>query len=672
MRIKVVSSLALLTILVGLAACGGTAAIEPSAVPAPPATRTREPAPESSEYTPSFEEAPCPFELPPGQVEGKTVDCGYLVVPEARSDPAGRTIRLAVASFHPPGGASEADPIVYLVGGPGASLLKLLYLSFDTAFAPVLAANRDFIVFDQRGVGFSEPALDCPETVALGLELLDEELEGKHLTEEEMDKLFGESFVACAQDLSAVANLSAYNTAASAADVNDLRRAMGYDQINLWAGSYGTRLALGVMRDYPEGLRCVVLDSTYPPDADMFLESPANLERSLNLLFSACAADSACDAAFPDLHQVFFDAVRQLDEDPVETEITNPLTKESYAALLDGETLLALVFQLLYETDVLPLLPQLIYEVSAGRLDTANRIRGALLAQSTMSSRGMWFSVQCNEEVSFSSMEQFEAVLLDYPELAEFLRDSIVGEVTYDVCTFWDAGQAAAVENEPVHSDVPTLVMQGEYDPITPPAWGRRAAETLSSGYFFEYPGVGHGASTVEGCPYDMLIAFLDDPAAVPDSSCIARMEGIQFVVPTGAVESVAMEPFASELKGLRGVAPAGWTEVGPGAYARQASALDETALIVDVAPITVDELFAVLSRQLGFDPGLERLAREEVGQFTWDLYRFEVQGLVGDLALAEDGGSAYMVLLISEPDERDVLYEQVFRPALEALAPLE
>jgi pimeloyl-ACP methyl ester carboxylesterase len=623
-------------------------------------------------YTPTWEEATCPFQLPSGQVEGRTVDCGYLVVPEDRSEPAGRTIRLAVAIFHPPGGASEPDPIVYLVGGPGGSIFKLLYLVFDKAYSPVFVANRDLILFDQRGVGFSEPALDCPETIALGLELLDQELEGRQLTEEEMDELFAASFMDCAEDLNAIADLSAYNTAASSADVNDLRLALGYDQVNLWGGSYGTRLALGVMRDYPEGLRSVVLDSTYPPDVDMYLESPANLTRALTLLFTACAADTACDAAFPNLRQVLFDTVERLDENPVDTEITNPLTKERYAALLDGETLLGLVFQLLYETDALPVLPQIIYEVSEGNLDTVNRIRGSLLVQSTVSSRGMMFSVQCNEEVPFGSLEQLEAVLVDYPELAEFFRDSIVGGIAYHVCTFWEAGRAAAVENEPVYSDIPTLVMQGEYDPITPPAWGRHAAETLSNGYFFEYPGVGHGASIVEGCPYDMMIAFLDDPATVPDGSCIAQMEGVQFVVPAESAEVIVMEPFASAAKGFQGVAPAGWTEAGPGAYVRQDSALDETALVMDAAPMTVDELFEILSGQLGFDPGLERAAQEELGRFAWDLYAFELQGLACDLALAEDGGNAYMVLLVSELEERDALYEQVFRPALEALAPLD
>lgn len=668
MKTKLLSLLALLSII-GLVACGGTTAPEPTAIPSPVATDTIKPTPPQPGYTPILEKASCPFKLPPGQVEGRTVECGYLVVPEDRSDPTGRTVRLAVAICHPPRGASETDPIIYLMGGPGASALEFLYLSFDALFAPVLAANRDLILFDQRGVGFSQPALDCPKAYDLGLELLDHELDGKRLTEEEMDNLLGEAYMACQRDLSAVADLSAYNTVANAADVNDLRIALGYQQVNLWGGSYGTRLALGVMRDYPAGLRSVVLDSVYPPDMDLYLATPANLDRALNLLCAACAADKYCNAAYPNLRQVFFTTLEHLNKNPYATKITNPFTGGSYNTLLTGDVLFGLVFQLLYETKVLPVLPQLIYDASRGNFETINRIYGALIGQGTISSRGMMFSVQCNEELSFSTLEQFEAVLLDYPDLAPFIRDTILGEPAYHVCTFWGAGQAAAAENEPVTSDIPTLIMQGQHDPVTPSAWGQHAAQTLKNSYFYLYPGVGHGASVVD-CPREMMLAFFKNPQTAPDDACIARMGGVAFVAPGADVQAVEMNPFTSKEKGILGIAPAGWKEVEPGTYARGSTALDETSLIMDVAPMTAEALFSYLAKRLGFAPGLERVAREKVGHFTWDFYKLELQGLSLDLALAEDQGKAYMVLFVATPDERDTLYRQVFRPAVEALAP--
>jgi hypothetical protein len=249
------------------------------------------------------------------------------------------------------------------------------------------------------------------------------------------------------------------------------------------------------------------------------------------------------------------------------------------------------------------------------------------------------------------------------------LEDSILGYVQFHVCEFWDSGRAAPVENEPVSSDLPTLIMLGEFDPVAPPAWGQHAAETLPNAYAFVYPGVGHGAAEVEGCPREMLIAFWDDPTAAPDDSCISQMAGPEFVVPTEGGEAIELEPFTSSEKGVRGVAPAGWTESGPGAFTRGSSGLDETALIMEAVPWTADELFGRLAQDLGFDPGLDPVAQEQLGNFTWDFYTFESQGLSFDLALTEEGDTALFVLLVSAPAERDALYEQVFRPAVEALA---
>jgi pimeloyl-ACP methyl ester carboxylesterase len=131
--------------------------------------------------------------------------------------------------------------------------------------------------------------------------------------------------------------------------------------------------------------------------------------------------------------------------------------------------------------------------------------------------------VQCQEEVPFSPPGAFDAALVQYPELAGLFERAVMGGLAYRVCAGWGAGQAEAVENQPVASDVPTLVMAGEFDPVTPPAWGRHAAETLSCAHFYEYPGVGHGASTQE-CGREMVRAFWDDPAIAPDDRCIAGM----------------------------------------------------------------------------------------------------------------------------------------------------
>ena len=642
----------------------------PTATPteAPPEpTPTLEPAPES---VVTFEPAACPMQLPSGQTEGETVECGYLVVPEDRADPDSDTIRLAIAIFHPPGGATHPDPIIYLSGGPGGSGLEFLFLTFDVVFAPVFATERDLIVLDQRGIGLSEPALDCPGVAELGLELLDWEIDGKQLTDAEATELFIETVSACEEDLSAVADLTAYNTAANAADINDLRLALGYDQVNLWGTSYGTRLALGIMRDHPEGLRSVVLDAVYPPSVALYMELPANAVRAFDTLFHGCMADSDCDTAFPDLETVFFDTVDRLNDTPAAYEVTNALTKEGYDVLLDGDTLVAILFSWLYHADVIPSLPQIIYDAAEGNFDLIALIQGSLMAQREAMSMGMQLSVQCNEEYAFNSLEEYEALLPDYPQLRGFLEDALVGKPGFHVCEEWDSGQADPIENQPVVSDVPTLLMAGEFDPITPPAWAHHAAETLSNATVVEYAGVGHGASAVEGCPRDMLIAFFNDPTSV-DDACVAGM-AMQYVVPSEEVEAVELEPFTHEVMGITGLKPIGWTEAGPGVFARQSSGLDIATVIQQAADGSAEHLLATLSSQLGLDEIPEGVEQREANGLTWTLYHVEVQNISVDFALAEGGGLALIVLLQSQPDERDALFEGVYLPAIDNLVPIE
>ncbi|MBN1483545.1 MAG: alpha/beta fold hydrolase [Chloroflexia bacterium] len=671
---------ALLLLILLLAGCGepSPSPSEPVPTDAPPPTAAATAVPSTTAPTdppavdtvPRFEPTTCPFLPPAGQIQGQTLECGDLVVWEDRDDPDSRTLHLAVAIFHPAGGATHPDPIVYLSGGPGGSILEFIDLNFGQAFEPILAGGRDLILLDQRGVGLSEPALDCPNVRELSLELLDNEQEGRLLEADEIDALLLDSLLECEQELSEVADLSDYHSVSNAADVNDLRLALGYEQVNLWGTSYGTRLALGVMRDYPQSIRAVVLDSVYPPDVDLYLELPANADRAFDLLFASCAADPDCSAAFPDLRQVFFDTVEQLNAEPASIQVSNLLNGKSYPAILDGDTLVSLLFDFMYYHDVLPSLPQILYDASEGDYSMLRLIYGSLIAQGEAVSQGMQLSVQCNEELPFSSPEAFAQALDEYPELRGMFEHSTVGPLGYVVCAAWDSGQAAALEDQAIHSDVPTLLIAGAYDPITPPEWGQHAAETLPNGHFFEYPGLGHGVSVVAGCPQQMLLEFLNDPDSRPDDRCIDEMD-FQFLTgaPTAAVE---MEPYIDQAQGLRGLAPTGWEELLPGVLARNNSSLDLAALILSRAPFSPATLINQLSEQLALDSVPQADAQRQANELEWSLYYVETSGVAVDIALAAYGDGSLAVMLQSAPNERDALYEAVFLPAVDALVPSE
>jgi pimeloyl-ACP methyl ester carboxylesterase len=469
----------------------------------------------------------CPFALPEGLVEGEDVECGYLPVYERRdgkfpSD--SRIIRLAVAVFHPPGGATQPDPVIYLSGGPGASILKAIQFEFEILSEPVFAAGRSLVVFDQRGIGLSQPALDCPEFNDLNQDLLDRQLAGVSVGNQEATRLALDSLKACRDRLTLGADLTAYNSASSAADVHELRAALGYGVVNLWGGSYGTRLALEVMRRYPQDLRSVVLDAVYPPDVDLYVSAPTNFHRSLAKLFDSCATNPVCAQAYPELERVLFETVDRLNSDPVMREVTDSFTGESFDTRLSGDVLLAITFQMLYDSKLRYFIPRIIYDVSQGDFNYIDQVYGSMIGLARLSSRGMMFSVQCHEELAFSSQAAFEEGLVQYPQLVGMYANSILGGLAYRACELWSVGSAEASANQPVVSDVPTLILSGEFDPITPPTWGFHVAETLANAYAYEFPGIGHGASVADPCPMSMMIDFLQDPQRAPEASCIKEM----------------------------------------------------------------------------------------------------------------------------------------------------
>jgi pimeloyl-ACP methyl ester carboxylesterase len=480
------------------------------------ATDTPEATPENEQTSAVFEEGECLFVIP----DGTKPICGDLSVPEDRSDPNSRTIKLHVAVFKATGHRPQPDPVVYLEGGPGGNPLETISFVFDDWFGQIVR-SRDVIIFDQRGTGLSDPALDCYELSDLSYSLLDTDL-----TKEEYLAQSLPVVKQCRDRFTAEGvNLAAYNSAANAADLNDLRIALGYQEWNLYGISYGTRLALTAMRDWPTGIRSVILDSVYPPQAKE-TELAANADRAFNELFQACAQDKRCNDNFPNLKEAFYETVNRLEAEPAMLKTIDPFTGQFYDVSWDGEAMVSTLFQILYQTSRLPDIPKLIYDAYRDQdySDWVYEGTFSIFAHEFMSD-GMYYSVQCNEEVSFNTREDLENSDLKYPEQLDVFGDSSLLEA----CAIWDSGKADPIENEPVVSDIPALVMAGQFDPVTPPSYAEEAAKTLSHSYYLEFPGMGHGVSVDGGCPQGIVQEFLNDPSKQPNSRCIARMNKLSF-----------------------------------------------------------------------------------------------------------------------------------------------
>lgn len=627
------------------AAAPTTAESDPTAAPA---------APTSAATKASFAPADCKFEKP----SGVDVSCGYLTVPEDRGSAGGKTIKLHVAVFKSTSKNPAPDPVVYLEGGPGGHSLETVPLTYERWFAP-FAEDRDFIMLDQRGIGYSEPSLDCPELLDLYYETLD-----KDISAEESSKLNTQAALKCRDRLAGQGvNLAAFNDHENAADLNDLRIALGYEQWNLYGISYGTQLALTTMRDFPQGIRSVVLDSTVPLQTPVDLDVPANADRALNTLFDGCAKDAACNQAYPNLKDKLYGLVDQLNQKPVTEEVSDSSSGKQYKVLLNGDTLLSTVFNALYVSAYIPLLPKAIDNASKGA-DYSFLARLVLdnVDQQKYFSPGMFFSVKCNEEIPFITRDAVAAASDKFPQ-----QDDVFDQTSFfDICPKWGAKQSPASINDPVKSDIPTLVLSGEYDPITPPSYGKLAAETLSKSHYFLFPGLGHGTSVADPCPLGIAKSFLNAPTKEPDSSCIKDMSGPAFDVPLGEVKLV---PFENSTFGIKGLAPDGWTEASPGVYSR--TSRGDTVLLQQAAPRDAASILKLFSDQLKLSQTPAVADTRKTEHLTWSIYDLTSQGQPVDLALAEQDGTTYLVLLAT-PSKADhqALYDQLFLPVIDAYAP--
>ncbi len=620
-----------------------------------------EPAQSRGKYVPTFEESPCPFTVP----KNAAVKCGFVVVPEDHAHPDSPTIRLAVAVVSDHSDEHQPDPVILLSGGPGEKVV-----ANAPAIAQILASvyqHRDLIIFDQRGVGLSEPALECPEWEKVNFELLDEADPDAAL------RISFEAIMACRDRLvSEGRNLSAYNTAQNAADVNAIRIALGYDRVNLYGGSYGSLVAQATMRDYPEIIRSVVMNSVVPLERSIFVDTSTTVPNTFLQLVDACAEDDVCNSAYPDLQDVLFEVIDRLNAEPIPITVTNPLDGQSYAALLTGDAVRGNLSVALYTTQLLPAVPQAIYDVYNGDYLLMTQLSSARLALFGALSRGMTFSVVCTEDLIGRSPEELLEKRAAFPEqlVGDVDPEAIIEYGIFGICEHWPVEEAGSWIKEALISDIPTLLMMGELDHVAPPQFGRQVAENLSNSTFFEFPGVGHNVIVASECARSIAGDFVGDPTRVLDGSCIAEMQGVAFDVP-GEAEELVLEPFTDAERGFSGLIPVGWQELQPANLARGSSALDQAYFVLEAQPGTAAELFANLAGQLGLDPELEPIAHAKAGNFAWDFYTFERRGNPVDLALTEDDQKAYFVFLMSPPDEHDTLYKQLFQPAVKAMASL-
>lgn len=428
-------------------------------------------------------------------LQSKGFACGTLRVPENWSAKNGREVTLPFAirrAAHP-----HADSVAFLIGGPGGTnigFVPLIAPSFDTI-------DRDIVFLERRGAGFSQPSLRCSD----------------ELSREQLTDL--SAIRACASALTAAGvDLDAYGTSAAAHDLEALRRLLGVKQWDLFGASYGTLHALTVMRDFPKSVRVAVLDSPLPPDADPFSEQTFHRMRSLSTVFEACRQQPACEARFPAVRERFLETIARLDKEPL----------EALGQRLDGDALLQFAVDSLessYMSQRLPLAIEATAAQDAKRLASIvappaeSAAAGEIVPpEKARIALGLWLSVECSERAAFAKSPRSASCAAWPGDLCARLDKQL--QSLRNACKVWPVKPISTAAHAPVQSTIPTLIFTGEYDPITPTAWGQHAAQTLKHSQVLTVPGGGHTIAQ-EPCPMSIVRGLYESGSVGGDRSCL-------------------------------------------------------------------------------------------------------------------------------------------------------
>ncbi|MFJ3881163.1 alpha/beta fold hydrolase [Streptomyces sp. NPDC090077] len=470
---------------------------------------------------PRFVPGPCP--RTPEPIEAlATARCGYLEVPENRSRPGGRTIRLAVAVIKPVSAEPAPDPVVFMAGGPGADTFDDIPFLIESG----LNKDRELIVMAQRGNLYDRPNLACPEvdranekTVAFGWDA------------KEAERLLLTAYAECRNRLTADGtDLSAYNSTENAADFADLRTALGIPQWNVYGYSYGTNLALTYLRLHPRGIRAVGLDSPSPPQVTVLPWGWSSAREGIDAVFDACAAQPACKSRYPGLRTTLDRQIAELEARPLTLNATAPAGGKPVEVVLDGGTLL----NMMVGYNVRPVdLPAALDELGRGNPQRFAQGRAKDAVQPTgQTAHGLTQSVACAEwvpgtsepDVLAAGREAFpgwpRTVLAQAPQLP----------FEYGVCKAWKVADNAARHRVATVSSVPALVISGSFDMKTGANYAKDASRTLSRSTSVLVPGIGHWVVPQSKCAQQVLASFLARPTA-PDTGCVAGLTPQPFTI---------------------------------------------------------------------------------------------------------------------------------------------
>ena len=452
----------------------------------------------------------------PGAAEGKKekVLCGTYQVFENRISKKGRKITLKIVVFPATGQDKAADPLFYIPGGPGSSATEdAPYIAQEFA---KIRERRDLVFMDQRGTGGSNP-LNCdffnPSDLQSYL--------GYYFPLEDVRR--------CREQLEPKADLRLYTTPPAMDDLDDVRAALGYKQINITGGSYGTRAALVYLKQYPKHVRAVILHGVAPTNQLMPGDFPLHTQRALNGVIDECAMNEACRTAFPNLRADVKTVLERLLRGPIEVEVKAQANGERARVKLSRDLAGEAVRYMLYQSGAASRIPLFIHLAAQGNFtplaEAAIFYRRQIVATG---SNGMYLSVTCAEDVPWVQSGEGERSGENTFLGSYRLRDQ------REACALWRRGEIPKDYSEPTRAEVPALIFSGQLDPVTPPVYGDTAAKYLPNSLHIVVPSGGHGFGGLEGleCLQNLKVEFINRGTAKGlDTSCVKQIRRRGFLL---------------------------------------------------------------------------------------------------------------------------------------------
>ena len=466
-----------------------------------------------------FSQATFPFQLPDGLTDGENVLFGYVTVPEFHSLPKGNTMEIAVAVFSSTNENPAEEPLIMMSGGPGESNIASFTKLMNGGLGKMLRSNHDVVLIDVRGTYYSKPNLYCPEVFEC-----EKQLHTLDMSSEATFDFMLESVRKARQRFDqAGINLSAFNNGEIADDINMVMESLNYGRYSVFGFSAGTITVQYLLKKYPQKLQSAILTSTVNLEENL-MASSSNTIATLEKMFDKCETDSRYSAVYHDLENRFLHLLDSLNKEPVIVERTDK-SGEKFEYKITGDKISRwLSFRMYWNSQI----PEIVYDFVNGDYSAlTSNINNA--APQGKFCHGIGYSIMASEFVDPQGIE--------FPYNKKY-------EVFYNgLKTAWHSPQfnrkmakvwgvaPLGLTYQPIENDVPTLILNGEYDHVCPPRYAKKLAKGLSNAYVYIFEGMSHTEVAMTPCLATMLYEFINDPSKAPNDACVTGISA-SFALP--------------------------------------------------------------------------------------------------------------------------------------------